>query len=195
MVRCRVGRADDVKMARRAHSPGSLAGWLFADLTLVLAVAFIANTGNAFTTPPSVSTTTTTTTTTSTTTTVPCVDGSTVRPDPVEFRLVRGSSLGTASLHARLDDEIAQRLAVDPDLASLAGTNELTFGVIILYGGSNGRQNEVGDRAAERAQERLTTWAGILPTTYFETGHDSGASPGTLTFKMFPVLLDPCEVD
>lgn len=190
-------------MAPRTHSPASLAGWLFADLSLVLAVAFISTTGNTFAEPsrpadPTVAATTTTTTTTidngtSSTTTEPCIDGVSVRPDPVRIVLTDGSSLEVAALHARLDAEIEERKADDPDFSRLIGSAQVTFGVVILYGGSSGQRNEVGDRAAEEAEQRLATWSAILPTTYFETGHNSGAAPGSLTFKMFPVLPDLCE--
>jgi hypothetical protein len=198
-----------MRKRRSGKSTASLAGWLFADLTLVLFVVSLSSAeSNAacpeprkgtvipeWCPPTSTSPSTTTTSTTSTTTTtvpdttVPDGDGSEpggIKPEPVEIVL---TSWRSSSLAVAIERELRDAYRGNAALQSVGKIDEIRFGVIIVYGGSKGEQNNFGDRLAERAEEILSeSWIRVEPTTYFETGHDQGLVAGGLNLKLFPVL-------
>lgn len=191
--------------SRNRRPSGGLAGWLFADISLVLVVIFAATTNEtAGSTMPTGSTTTTTSTTTSTTTiatslpTNPVTSTTTlcryldsignclptdVVPEPVEVTLPVGAGeQGRMRLLALLDEEVANR----PDL----GSNP-KFGVVIAYGGSKGRADAgIGDALSYVAEEHLRTWDRTLTVTYYQGGHHQRVSVGYVKFKLFPIVSE-----
>ena len=201
----------------RARRPGkttaSLAGWLFADLALVLFVVSLSSAESnaacpklkkgqkgqelpAWCLPTTTVKGATTTSTTTTTTTVPDTTdpkGSAqapggIKPEPIEITL---DSWRSGSLAAAIDRELREVYREDGALQAVGPLDEIRFGVIIIYGGSRGRSNSMGDRAAERAEVLLAeSWSRVGTTTYFETGHDQSLVAGGLNLKLFPVLGD-----
>lgn len=196
-------------MARlRRRSTASLAGWLFADLSLVLAIAFLATSGNDFTCrdpktgkplrecPAPVTTIPEVTTTTVSIGDVKGNGG--VKPDPIEVVIYRGSNLSRDTLRRKLDEAISEQFKLHDDLAILGDASLVRFGVIIVRGGNKGETaGRVGSDNALRAESKLewpkepdkgVGWDKILPTTYFDTGHNTEYPPGALQFKLFPIL-------
>lgn len=178
----------------RGRSSSSRAGWLFADITLVLAVVFLA--ASVTRTAGSESEVGSSSTVAESTTTLPdlCTEGGQVKPDPITIEVVGGAGMSAPRLIAALDRKVAGVVDNEPDLALIARDKPLSFGVIILYGGSRGQDTIIGSKAAQAAEDKLSVWSAILPTTYVETGHDSRIVPGNLSFKLFPSLsaiVDP----
>lgn len=196
-------------MARvRRRSTASLAGWLFADLSLVLAIAFLATSGNDFTCMDAKTGKSLrecpapeTTVPEAATTTVPIGDvkgNGGVKPDPIEVVIYRGSNLSKDTLRRKLDEAISAQFKLHEDLAILGDASMVRFGVIIVRGGDKGETaGRSGSDNALRAETKLewpkesengAGWDKILPTTYFDTGHNSKYPLGALQFKLFPIL-------
>jgi hypothetical protein len=102
-----------------------------------------------------------------------------------------------AALNKKVQSEIDRRVEPKKRIPS-----DVYFGVVLVYGGSKGMQNpSAGDRAAQRAQGQLSPQAGeendlwkrIRDFTYFTTGHDSSLEPGTLMFRLFPVIQEDTD--
>lgn len=184
---------------RRAGRIGR-AGWLFADLSIILMILFAATTVKSADgdctgkdpTPdecgPASTTTTSTTTTTTTTTTTSTPDGGAAggfRPNPIKITVRNVDSMSAGSLRAVIERAVKKE--------NLPDTH---FGVIIIYGGSRGIDSSRGDQFADKVQTMLTgvstesAWPRVKPTTYFETGHDNHLSYGDITLKLFPLIRD-----
>ncbi len=176
---------------RRAGRIGR-AGWLFADLSIILMILFAATTvksadrdcaGDKLASAECEPATTTTTTTTSTST--PNGEPAGFRPEPIKITVRNVDRMSAASLRAAIDRAVMRE--------NLADTH---FGVIIIYGGSRGIDSSRGDEFADKVQMMLTgesaepAWPRVKPTTYFETGHDNHLSFGDVTLKLFPLLQD-----
>lgn len=184
-----------------------MAGWLFADLSLVLAIAFVATSSNDFVCrdkasgkPLQVCEPPETTEVSATTTTAAISDSKGnggVKPDPIEVIVRNGARLSPSSLRARLDEAITEKFRSDPKLSALGDPSVARFGVIIVRGGDRGSTaDRVGTDNAERAKSKLEWpetggdrgWNKALRTTYFDTGHNSMYPLGDLQFKLFPIL-------
>lgn len=195
-----------MKFRRVTKSSASLAGWIFADLSLLLAIIFASTSIDDTTTTSSTSSSTTTTVvkpsstdnvdgadstiapTTTTATTVSCAsDVSTedcglsgVRPDPVVLLIENASRMRPSTFRNELTRAVLERtdLPSDPN-----------FGVILIYGGSAGSSdNTVGDRFAAKIQTWLEDWEHVNFTTYYQPGHDRSVSQGSVRLKLFPIL-------
>lgn len=192
----------------RRRSTASLAGWLFADLSLVLAIAFLATSSSDFTCKdpktgkslhecPAPQTTNPAVTTTTLSVGETKGNGG-VKPDPIEIVIYRGTSLSTESLRRKLDEAIVEQFRTHKDLAILGDPTMVRFGVIIVRGGNKGETNgRTGSDNALRAESKLewpkdekdgAGWDKTLRTTYFDTGHNSEFARGALQFKLFPIL-------
>ena len=188
----------------RLRKPGaSLAGWLFADLTLVLFVVSLSSADSSASCPkpsegkkvptwctPTSTTGSTTSTVAGPTTTISTVPGG-IRPDPIEI-VINGWK--SASLAESLDKELKQVYESDASLRALLPFESIKFGVVYIYGGSRGYATTHGDREAERAAKVLragkTGWTRVGPLTYIEAVHDLQLSGKSLRFKLFPVLVE-----
>lgn len=168
----------------------SLAGWLFADLALVLFVIFL---------PSSVSsddlarakTRTQVTTTTSTTTTVPSTieSGRGVRPEPIELRVViPGSNPSRGEVIGAIE-----RALLEQDLAPTT-----QFGVVRVLAGIEGQDTVDARNAASRRAGRIAQLleeeakttdedAGRLkPWLYTDSGSDASLLYPAVKLRMFP---------
>jgi hypothetical protein len=196
-----------LRRSRITKSSASLAGWIFADLTLLLAIVF-ASTSLDETTTTITSTSSTTTTivkslssdeitgadttissTTTTTTVISCPSDvsaescgvSGVRPDPVVLVIEDASRMRPSSFRDELTLAVLERTDLPPDP---------NFGVILIYGGSAGSSDSnVGDRFAAKIQTWLEEWDQVNATTYYQPGHDQSVSQGSVRLKLFPILF------
>ena len=133
----------------------SLAGWLFADLSLVLAILFIGSTTSTEereSAPPPTSTPATTTTDSSTTTT-------TAPSNP------EGNSLNVEPIKVIVsitdpDNELGVQKSLESALRSIRKLKKSTrFGVVIVHGGTGGDPDLRGGKSrATRAAISLNSW-------------------------------------
>ncbi len=160
----------------------SRAGWLFADLSLVLMILFAASAVK--TSDPCEGAQKSSDECRATSTTLPHAgDGSGntgFNSDPLEVIVPNGVGLSAKSLIGRLENAIAK---------SEIRTSH--FGVIIIYGGSRGVDNRTGDTNARNTQEKLSSqWEKVRKVTFFETGHTTELGPRDIQLKLFPYIED-----
>jgi hypothetical protein len=160
----------------------SRAGWLFADLSLVLMILFAASTVK--TSNPCEGAVQPSAECQASSTTLPDEgDGSGntgFNPKPLEVVVRNGVRLTAEALIDRLESEITK-----------SETRTSHFGVIIIYGGSRGVANSIGDDNAKKVQERLSsTWNKVRRVTFFQPGHDTQLSPSDIQLKLFPYIQD-----
>ena len=155
---------------RRRSRSGSMAGWLFADLTLLLCFVFFDSSVSGMSTKTNISSTST----------IPksMTSDQGARPDPIVIR-VRATLLTSSS-------ELVTRLE------KTLGSQPLNqkFLVVIALGGHKPGKQKAGDKLAKHVSEKLEDgWGQILKgVTYFETGHDSSpGSAGYVLLKLFPI--------
>jgi hypothetical protein len=186
-------------MALRSEkrSPASLAGWLFADLSIVLMILF-ASTGLSSKdvrcekqdklaadspckkVPASTSTSTTI---------KPSPPG--IRPKPIEVTIDGVRDISPAAFQDAIEKEI--RLLEKSDI-KLKDASKWDFGVILIYGGAMGRKKSSdGDRIAEIAMKKISPvkqpqWKKVRDTTFYEPGHDMSLPYGSVKLKLFPII-------
>ena len=200
-------------MALRSEkrSTASLAGWLFADLSIVLMILF-ASTGLSSNdvrcekqdklsadspckkAPASTSTSTTVepgpTGITATSTTIE-LGPTGIRPKPIEVTIDGIRNISPAAFQDAIERKI--RLLVKSDI-KLKDASEWDFGVILIYGGTKGRKKSSdGDRIAEIAMKKIspdkqTQWKKVRETTFYEPGHDMSLPYGSVKLKLFPII-------
>ena len=169
---------------RRRVSAGGLAGWLFADLALVLAFVFLDSSapGQADIGGPGKPATTTSTSTSTTTTTVGTggKGAGGARPRPIEIRVALS---GTSS-----DSEIINTVEAAVTSSAADGREADSFLVVVIYGGSKGASRRKGIDFADSISGRLEkSWSKVVRgTTYFVTGDDDSLPFGTVGMKLFP---------
>lgn len=188
---------------------GGLAGWLFADLLLVLSVVFLgaqldSRADPEDLVPPSeeVAATTSTTTTTTTTTTVPSTtttepDGPSICPgiDPPGDDLKQvvdiyaSDDVIRAQIESFLDERIAARLR-DRGLDGFVDPAEVSVGFILAYVGPAGPSREeeaAATRAAAAFAQRLVE---IMPERFGNSDNSSGFTrslgPSQASVSYFP---------
>jgi len=173
------------------------AGWLFADLSIILMIIF-ASTAIQTDSPTCDEKNVQGTTCPSTSTTdVPPPPGG-FRPDPLQFSIPGASKMSANLLFNALERLVNQAISESKDDAIKRLNDDVYFGVILIYGGAKGVSSSIGDRNAERAQTQLSQkdsgqeqlWSRVRPFTYFTSGHDSSLEPGTVMFKLFPVIRE-----
>lgn len=156
----------------------SRAGWLFADLSIVLMILFAASTVK--TSDPCKDKPKVAKECQVSDSTLPSDgDGSEVfKPKPIEIDIRNGSRMSGAGLIELLNKKIDE-----------SGIKTSHFGVIIIYGGSKGVDNSLGDRNARKAQMKLSSsWTSVRDITFFEIGHTSDLRSNDLRLKLFPYL-------
>lgn len=183
------------KRGSRRPSAGALAGWLFADLALVLAFVFLdsntaglAGSGSSGTDVPAPTSTVVTTTTSSTTTTTTVVGPTTTigggggaRPEPYTVTVRADAKESVDTLIARLEEALAGTDAANEP-------EDGVYLVVIVHGGSRGVARSVGNRLSKWVADTLeTNWSRVVEgTTYFTTGDDNSVAPGAVVLSLFP---------
>lgn len=165
---------------RSSRNQISRAGWLFADLSIILMILFAATTikssnecKDASSMAPECS---------SPSSTSPNFDAG-FRPEPIKVVVPNASKMSSRTLSKYLEQKIAE-----------AGLPDTYFGVIIVYGGSRGADSSVGDRSAMSAQQKLSIgWDRVKKYTFFEVGHASDLPIGYLSFKLFPFISESAD--
>lgn len=175
------------KSRRGKRQNNSLAGWLFADLSLVLALIFMSSKLNFSDSVPPPSTTTTTITTTITTTTTSKIetkkDGVSVNPKVI---IVRISNPDKA---AQIFDEIKA------ELKNQGVPEYIKFGVVLIYAGvtddSQYAEKEAQDRS-EKIEKSLKSWGRLTDKRWISGGmHDSSVLYPDVKFKLLEDLSNP----
>lgn len=184
-------------MALRSEkrSTASLAGWLFADLSIVLMILF-ASTGltsddlrcdkqeklsvNSLCNPP-----------TSTTSTIaPDKGNGNVRPKPIVVFINNARSMSTSRFQLQIEREIEKQSLADSELQN---ASEWDFGVIIIYGGGRKQNTREGVRVAQEIQKKISpdpqrSWKKVRLTTFYETGFTNEVAYGSVKLKLFPII-------
>ena len=158
---------------RRKSRIGSLAGWLFADLTLLLCFVFfdssVSGTGSSL--KPNSPTTTLS---------KAAASKQGVRPLPVVARVRVSKGTSGSELVKRLESELGTK------------AQGKKFLVVLARGGSKGVDSSIGDDLSRIVVAKLeNNWSRIVKgVTYFDTGHDNSTSEGYITLKLFPIQDD-----
>ena len=185
-------------MALRSEkrSTASLAGWLFADLSIVLMILF-ASTGltsddlrcdkqeklsaNSLCNPP-----------TSTTSTIDPGNGG-IRPKPIEVTIDDIRNMSPDIFQDAIERKI--RLLAKSDI-KLKDASDWDFGVVLIYGGAKGRKDiGDGDRVAMEARNKLSPnvqnrWSKLSASAFFEPVHDKDTDYGSVKLKLFPIISE-----
>jgi len=158
--------------SRRRRSSSALAGWVFADLALILSFIFLNSdiTGTAADVGSS----------SPTTVDVKRAKGG-ADPVPTNINVAFTAKTSRAELIRRVEKALSDKETVVE--------SSRPFLVVIIYGGTRGGSNSQGDIAAERAKELLSGyWPRLVKgVTYFVLGHDGNSAVGTIQMKLFPV--------
>ena len=175
---------------------GSMAGWLFADLSIALTIVFMASiqaTGqdaSSTTSTTSTSTTTSTTTTTTTsTTTLPSAPDSTaalacngVVPRPVEVLISNIDALSAKQIFKQISTLLDQNY---PDS---------NFSMVIVIAGTGGDRSEQASKSARRSAEAigetLKTFDRFVNEKYVEPNYTVDLRLGVAKIKIFPLVCD-----
>jgi hypothetical protein len=163
---------------------GSLAGWLFADLAIVLAIAFLQSSIGSGYAPgddqAAVDTPTTTTTTQSQDL------GTGVSIDPCKVKLLRVTNLND-------DDEIKSDLISEISKQTKCSKNDF-FGVVLIYAGNADTQNDEGARARAEAlcESLFQTWDAINRSSTYCQGYKNDSIASTFfDLTLFPYVPKP----
>ena len=177
------------------RSTASLAGWLFADLSIVLMILF-ASTGlmaddlrcdkidNTSATSPCKKTPV------STSTIAPDKGNGNVRPKPIVMIIGNARSMSTSSFQLRIEREIQKQALAD---SSLLSASEWDFGVVLIYGGGRGNDTTSGVNVAKDVQRKFSAdsknrWKKVRVTTFYETGFTNELGYGSVKLKLFPII-------
>ena len=177
------------------RSTASLAGWLFADLSIVLMILF-ASTGltsddlrcekenNSIAESPCKRLPTSTIS--------PDKGNGNVRPKPIVMTIERARSMSAATFQRQIEREIQRQEKTD---ASLKGASEWDFGVVIIYGAGRRLSTKDGVRVARDIQKKLSPdsklrWKKVRMNTFYETGFTNEVSYGSVKMKLFPIISE-----
>lgn len=211
-----MGRFNRGSSVEDSGDDAGLAGWLYTDLLLGLAVVFLA--GTAFVVPQLMedeaeadSVPAESTTSTSTTTTIPVeyctslysVDGATEKEQGIW--VVVDKSSDAENLVQAFEDGLARELS-DESLALIAqgkplfDIDDAKIGLMVVYGGFSGDQPSIGARDAERAFNQIS--ASRLNYLFVETGEfaesiqrffgTKSVRDNQVGFEVFPYIESPC---
>jgi len=158
---------------RRKSRVGSLAGWLFADLTLLLCFVFFDSSAVGIGSGMKQNSPTTTLSKAAT-------SKQGVRPLPVVMRVRANKSTSAKELVRRLESALGTKAPGKK------------FLVVLARGGSRGVKSSNGDALSRNVVTKLENeWSRIVKgVTYFDTGHDTSAPYGYITLKLFPIQDD-----
>lgn len=176
------GTTDVAKV--RSLSFAGMAGWLFADLALVLAFVFLDSNAKGQAGTNSVNSTTTTTATT--TTVFNASNG--VRPNPIVVQVRVGLS------EEALINEIEGLLR--PKLRDQGLSPDQKFLVVLVSGGAKGlpdnQKTSHGTAQARLVLEKIEAkWERIGATTYLKILSDGSVTDGFAELELFPVIATP----
>ena len=168
-------------MGRRRRSSGALAGWLFADLALMLSFVFLDSSvaGRSGTTGPSTSTSTTSTSISP----PPSTTGPRgVDPEPIEVKI----PTKLVDEPASFIQELERQILLNDSPKKLASR----FLVVMVRVGSKNKGNR--DFAAPLSERILDlikkNWTKVEKgVTYYDTGDDTSIDFGLVKLKLFPV--------
>lgn len=168
---------------------GSLVGWLFADVALVLMIVFAGSNVSMPSTTTTTSPTTTTTTAPSSETTI--APSTTVLEGGVQLEALE---TGALSIGLTPGDGVVQRLEERLEVLVEDGfLSEIpeSFGVILIYAGA--RTDADVSAAKERAclvrDVLLVEWLRIEEgRVYFKCFHDLNLENGFVKFSLFPII-------
>jgi hypothetical protein len=177
------------------RSTASLAGWLFADLSIILMLLFASSgltsddlrcdkqeklSGNSLCEPPK-----------STTSTVaPDKGNGGVRPKPIVVFVNDARSMNASQFQLQIEREIKKQSLADLELQDASGWD---FGVIIIYGGAREQNTREGVRVAREIQEKISPdperrWTKVRLTTFYELGFTNEVAYGSVKLKLFPII-------
>ena len=169
---------------RSRSSSGSLAGWLFADLAIVLAIAFLQSSigfSDALDDDgvlPEITTTTTTAQSQYSET------GVSIEPCKVKF--LRVTNLSD-------DDEIKTDLISEISKQTKCSKNEF-YGVVLIYAGNADTQNDEGakTRALALCDSLFQSWDAMnRSSTYCEGLKDDSIDSTYFSLTLFPYVPNP----
>lgn len=162
---------------------GSLAGWLFADLAIVLAIAFLQSSigsGDA----PADDEVLRETTTTNTTQSQDLETGVSIEPCKVKF-------LSVTNLND--DDEIKSDLIFEISKQTKCSANDF-YGVVLIYAGNADTQNDEGakTRALALCDSLFNSWDSMSrSSTYCEGLKDDSIDSTYFSLTLFPYVPKP----
>lgn len=166
----------------RRFGAGALAGWLFADLALVLAFVFLDSTsvGQDAKGIGAVAAT-------STTTTVPLNGAgapganSGARPQPYKVTIAATTRTSAQTIIGRVERELAR-------LENKSARSGEIYLVVIANGGSRGVARSIGSELAQAVVAKLEArWNKVVKgTTYFVQGDTTQLPPGSVSLQLFP---------
>ena len=163
---------------------GSLAGWLFADLAIVLAIAFLQSSIGAGDVPDDDQDAVTTTTTP--TTAQPQDFGSGVSIEPCEVKFLPVTNLNN-------DEEIKSKLISKISEQTQCSANDF-YGVVLIFAGNADTNNDedARTRAAALCESLFQTWDAMKrSSTYCEGYKNDGIDSTYFNLTLFPYIPKP----
>jgi hypothetical protein len=158
----------------------SLAGWLFADLSIVLALVFMSSQMRSA--PVDLATDVSTTTTTTTT---EVLSNSGVSVEPIELIFEISSSTDSLRIQAELERALTQK-GISPNIR---------FGVVLVLAGPIDSSQEAQSSAQERSRQiarALETWDRLTPRYWVNgNGSDKGINHPRVKIRLLEDLSKP----
>ena len=155
----------------------SLAGWLFADLSIVLALVFMSSQMRSA--PVDL------TTDVSTTTTIEVLSNSGVSVEPIELIFEISSSTDSLRIQAELESALTQK-GISPTIK---------FGVVLVLAGPSDSSQEAQSSAQERSRQiarTLETWDRLTPRYWVNgNGSDKGINYPMVKVRLLEDLSKP----
>lgn len=172
---------------RAPQNGGSLAGWLFADLSLLLAILFMSADSEKLEIRCEQQKSAAVSEKCEDSVSTPTTGG--IKPKPIVVDVQNVLNIDASDVRTLVDRKIEIERSRDPQWRSIFGEGQrIQFGVVLLYGGAKGSLSKEGDVASRRAERHLLSWKGTTLTTYFESGHDFSLPVGTVRLKLFPLI-------
>ena len=156
----------------------SLAGWLFADLSIVLALVFMSSQMRSA--PVDLNTDVSTTTTTT-----EVLNNSGVSVEPIELIFEISSSTDSLRIQAELESALTQK-GISPTIK---------FGVVLVLAGPSDSSQEAQSSAQERSRQiarTLETWDRLTPRYWVNgNGSDKGINYPMVKVRLLEDLSKP----
>ena len=165
------------KSIRRQNN--SLAGWLFADLSIVLALVFMSSQMRS--TPAEMSNESSITTTT----TNPNSASSGVSVEPITVIFELSSNLNPAQVQAKLEDALAKQ----------GVPSGMKFGVVLILAGvtdSSSEAQEVAQKKSKEIERSLSTWDRLTLNRWVNgSGFDKSLKDPIMKVRLLQDLTNP----
>ena len=156
----------------------SLAGWLFADLSIVLALVFMSSQMRSA--PVDLNTDVS-----PTTTTTEVLNNSGVSVEPIELIFEISSSTDSLRIQAELESALTQK-GISPNIK---------FGVVLVLAGPSDSSQEAQSSAQERSRQiarTLETWDRLTPRYWVNgNGSDKGINYPMVKVRLLEDLSKP----